>query len=169
MQKNLVLLMTKEEHVKLDINGTLKNIQTLMNESIQVFELDKEKDNVIDDLYNSLKILSSHLGFSVEINPELLNMPPDTVILLTPVLDLMIKNSNNKFEQKRIDEFSLDEITNIIDYVFTKLTELTLADKESKNKKITYLSESVKKLRELQSVDGKTSISEPAVQIEDLK
>ncbi|MCZ6581854.1 MAG: hypothetical protein O6761_01620 [Thaumarchaeota archaeon] len=161
--------MTKEEHEKLDINSTLKNIQTLMNESIQVFELDKEKDNVIDDLYNSLKILSSHLGFSVEINPELLNMPPDTIILLTPMLDLMIKNSNNKFEQKRIDEFSLDEITNIIDYVFTKLTELALADKESMNKKITYLSESVKKLRELQTVDGKAKVSEPAVQLEDLK
>ena len=161
--------MTKEEYKKLDIDSTLKNIQTLMNESIQVYELDKEKDNVIDDLYNSLKILSSHLGFSVEINPELLNMPSDTKILLTPMLDLMIKNSNSKFEQKRIDEFSLDEITNIIDHVFTKLTQLTLADKAYKNRKIAFLSASVRKLKELESIDGRPSVSEPTVQIEDLK
>ena len=85
------------------------------------------------------------------------------------MLDLMIKNSNNKFEQKRIDEFSLDEITNIIDYVFTKLTQLTLAEKARKNKKITFLSASVKKLKELQTIDGRPSVSEPTVQIEDLK
>ena len=161
--------MVKEEHTKSEKDDTMKNIQTLIDESIQIYELDKEQDNVIDELYNSLKIISSYLNYSVDINPEVLNMPSDTKILLTPMLDIMITKSDKKLLQKRIVEFSLDEVTNIMNYLVPKLTELAQSEKASKNKKITYLHESVRKLSQLKTLEGKPSVSEPSVQMEDLK
>lgn len=38
-----------------DLAEVIKTLETLIDEAVQVYELDKEKVNVIDELYKSLK------------------------------------------------------------------------------------------------------------------
>ena len=99
-----------------DLVEVIKTMETLIDEAVQVYELDKEKVNVIDDVYNSLKVITSFLGFSVDLYPELLNLPPGSRAVLTPSLDIVIIKPNFKSETKRLDQFSLEEITNILRY-----------------------------------------------------
>ena len=49
--------------------SAVKAMEELVDEAVQVYELEKEKSNVTDDLYNSLKIITSYLGFSIDLDP----------------------------------------------------------------------------------------------------
>src|SRR5690242_5485140 len=99
-----------------NLASAVKAMEDLVDEAIQVYELDKEKTNVIDNLYNSLKILTSYLSFSVDLSPQLLSLPNNFRVTLTPNLDLIIIKPNFKTESKRFDQLTLDETTNVLGY-----------------------------------------------------
>ncbi len=78
-----------------DVNAkTLAQLNTLMEESLQIYELEDQKTNVIDDLHNALQVITQFLGFSANLHPEIFNLPPDTDISLLPNLKIIIKLSN---------------------------------------------------------------------------
>ena len=83
-----------------DLAAAVKAMEELVDEAVQVYEIDKEKTNVIDDLYNSLKVITSYLGFSIDLHPSILNLPEHTRAMLTPSLDILIIKPNFKSEQK---------------------------------------------------------------------
>ena len=93
-----------------ELASAVKAMDDLVEEAIQIYELDKEKTNITDELYNSLKVITNYLGFSIDVNPQLLNLPHDTRIILMPSLDLLVIKPNFKSEQKRLDQINLDEI-----------------------------------------------------------
>lgn len=152
--------MSKEEStMPASLTNTLKHINELVEQSVQIYELDKEKSNVVDEFFNSFKIISNYLGFAVDIDPILLNQSPDTRVVLTPMLDLIIISSNYKCEQKRLDEFSLEEIANISLYAIQTLLTMTKTDIAYKNKKITFLRDVTKKLKQLRSFDDQPDVT----------
>jgi hypothetical protein len=142
--------MSKDDNVNEDTLAlAVKAIEELVDEAVQVYELDKEKTNVIDDLYNSLKIITSYLGFSVDLHPGLLNLPEHTRAILTPSLDILIIKPNFKSEQKRFDQLTLDETSNVLRYAIPTVINMARSDRIIKNKKIAFLREGSKKLKRL--------------------
>jgi len=127
----------------------IRTMETLIDEAVQVYELDKEKVNVIDDVYNSLKVITSFLGFSVDLHPELLSLPAGSRAVLTPSLDIVIIKPNFKSETKRLDQFSLEEVTNILRYGSPTLISMARADRMYKNRKIAFLKSATTKLKRL--------------------
>ena len=55
-----------------EFDEVLKNTDMLVDESVQIYELESEKGHVIDELYNSLKIITEFLGFSVDLSSKCL-------------------------------------------------------------------------------------------------
>jgi len=49
--------------------GTLKSLENLISESLQLYELYNQKENTTDELVNSLRIITEYLSFSVNILP----------------------------------------------------------------------------------------------------
>jgi hypothetical protein len=129
----------------------VKAMEDLADEAVQVYELDKEKINVVNDLYNSLKVITAYLSFSIDLNPLLLDLPENLRITLTPDLNLLIIRPNFKSETKRFDELSLDETFNVLKYAIPAIRTMARADREIKNKKISFLREGAKKLKHLPS------------------
>ena len=161
--------MVQENPEKPDgLADALKSLETLADEAVQIYELDQEKTNVIDDLYNSLKIITNFLGLSVDVHPALLNLAPDTRVVLTPSLDILIIKPNYKCEQKRLDEFSLDEIANIIRYSVPTLTSMAKSDRTITNKRIAFLRNASKTLKQLrnENIEEGTHTSVPVEQVE---
>ncbi len=132
-----------------NLAAAVKAMEDLVDEAVQVYELDKEKVNVTDDLYNSLKILTGYLGFTVDLPPELLDLPPKTRAILAPSLDVLIIRTTNKSEQKRLDQCTLDEISNVLRFAIPMVINMAKTDRELKSKKIAYLREGTKKLKRL--------------------
>jgi hypothetical protein len=144
--------MATEDKISDDnLAAAVKAMDDLVEEAIQVYELDKEKVNVIDDLYNSLKIITSYLSFSIDLHPQLLNMPENVRIILTPSLDLIIIRPNFKSETKRFDQLTLDETSNVLRYAIPAIVSMARTDREIKNKKVSFLRQGTKKLKRVPS------------------
>ena len=102
------------------LSDPLKYMQALVDEALQLYELDTEKTNIVDELYNSLRVITNFLGVAVDLHPSILNLPSETKIMLSSSLDVLITKANGKSEQKRLDMFSLDDITSILQYADRK-------------------------------------------------
>jgi hypothetical protein len=144
----------------------VKTMEDLVDEAVQIYELDKEKTNVLDDLYNSLKIITTFLSFSMDVHPQFLGLSEDTRVILTPSLDLQIITSNYKFENKRLDELTLDQISNILRYVVPLIANAAKNERLSNNKKIALLRESTKKLKRLPTSNQDNVVLNDSVRLE---
>ena len=143
-----------------EFDEVLKSTDLLVDESVQIYELESEKGNVIDELYNSLKVITEFLGFSVELSPKIFNEADDTKITLTPTLDIVIKKSNGKVEQKRLEEFSTKKIAEILKNSIIPIIELCKNEKIIQNKNITFLKSITTKLGKIQKINSEINNSE---------
>ena len=143
----------KEQQVTADPNDTnakaLTQLNTLMEESLQIYELEDQKTLVIDDLHDALKVITQFLGFSTNIHPEIFNLPSDSVITLLPNLKIIIKLSNGKTETKKFTDYTPEVITSIVEYTTPQLLELIQAQKSYLTEKITFLRTATKQLSTL--------------------
>jgi len=142
-----------ESQVSVDPNETnaktLAQLNTLMEESLQIYELEDQKTNVIDDLHNALQVISQFLGFSTNVHPEIFNLPPDATVTLLPNLELIIKLTNGKTETKKFTDYAPETITKIVEYVTPQLLKLIQAQKSYLTEKITFLRTATKQLSTL--------------------
>jgi hypothetical protein len=144
--------MSSEDKVNEEtLASAVKAMEDLVDEAVQVYEIDKEKTNVINDLYNSLKIITTYLSFAVDLHPQLIHLPENVRVILTPDLNLLIMRPNFKSEIKRFDQLTLDETSNVLKYAIPAIISMARADREIKNKKISFLREGAKKLKRLPS------------------
>lgn len=143
----------KEQEKKLDPNDvnakTLTQLNTLMEESLQIYELEDQKTNVIDDLHNALQVITEFLGFSANVHPEIFNLPLDSSVTMLPNLKLVIKLANGKTETKQFTDYAPETITRIVEYVTPQLLELIQAQKSYLTEKITFLRTATKQLNTL--------------------
>ena len=140
-----------------EFDEVLKNTDMLVDESVQIYELESEKGYVIDELYNSLKIITEFLGFSVELPSKTFNEEDETKITLTPSLDIIIKKANGKVEQKRLDEFSTKKIAEILKNSIVPIIELCKTEKIIQNKNITFLKAVTKKIEKIQKINSESN------------
>lgn len=130
-----------------DVNAkTLTQLNTLMEESLQIYELEDQKTNVIDDLHNALQVITQFLGFSTNVHPKIFNLPDDATITMLPNLNLIIKLSNGKTETKKFTDYNPETITEIVEYVTPMLLKLIKAQKSYLTEKITFLRTATKQL-----------------------
>ena len=129
--------------------STLAQLNTLIEESMQIYELEDQKTNIIEDLHNALKIITEFLSFSVNVHPEIFNLPSDSSIVFFPNLYLIIKLSNGKTETKKFTNYPPETITQIIEYVTPQLIGLIQTQKTYLTEKITFLRTATKQLNAL--------------------
>ena len=129
--------------------STLTQLNTLIEESMQIYELEDQKTNIIEDLHNALKIITEFLSFSVNVHPGIFNLPSDSSIVLLPNLELIIKLSNGKTETKKFADYPPETITQIIEYVTPQLIGLIQTQKTYLTEKITFLRTATKQLNTL--------------------
>ena len=143
----------QEQQVAADPNDAnakaLTQLNLLMEESLQIYELEDQKTLVIDDLHDALKVITQFLGFSTNIHPEIFNIPPDSTITLLPNLKIIIKLSNGKTETKKFTDYTPEVITSIVEYVTPQLLELIQTQKSYLTEKITFLRTATKQLSTL--------------------
>lgn len=149
--------------------AAVKAMEDLVDEAVQVYELDKEKVNVIDDLYNSLKVITTYLSFSVDLQPQLLSLAESFRLILTPSLDIVIIKPDFKSETRRFDQLSLDETANVLKFAIPAIISMVRADREAKNKKVSFLRDGAKKLKRLPtSSQDDFVVTDASIQVENV-
>jgi len=67
-----------------------------------------------------------------------------------PTLEIIIREPNGKTEQKRLDQFTPDKITKILEYVIPLFLKMIQSEKVKLTEKISFLREATSQLKELQ-------------------
>ncbi len=133
-----------------DVNAkSLAQLNTLMEESLQIYELEDQKTNVIDDLHNALQVITEFLGFSTTVHPGIFNLPSDATITMLPNLKLIIKLVNGKTETKKFSDYPPEVISEIVEHVTPQLLKLIKVQKSYLTEKITFLRTATKRLSTL--------------------
>ncbi len=160
---------TPEQQIPVDPNDvnakTLTQLNSLMEESLQIYELEDQKTNVINELHNALQVITEFLGFSTNVQPEIFNLPLDSTITLLPNLKLVIKLKNGKTETKQFTDYAPETITKIVEHVTPQLLELIKAQKSYLTEKITFLRTATKQLSTLSQLkENLPTIAEPTIE-----
>jgi len=132
--------------------NALNQLENLITESLQIYELENQKASTIDELVNSLKIVTEFLNFTVKINPEIFALTKDTAVILSPQLELIFRKSDGKTEVKSLDAFSLETLTKILENAFPQLVKSMRKEKDYLSKKIFFLRSATKQLKQLHNL-----------------
>jgi len=126
--------------------NTITQLNHLVSETLQIYELENQKINSINELYNSLKTITEFLKFSINIHPLIFNLSEDTVILLIPNLDIIFKKSNSKTVVKSFSDLPPDVVIKVLEYMIPQIVELINTEKSDLTNKVTFLREITKQL-----------------------
>ena len=131
---------------------TFKQLESLISESLQLYELDNQKANTTDELVNSLRVITEYLGFSVNVLPAIFDLPADSNVIILPNLDIVIRKSNGKTEKRRLDQLEPEKITPLLEYIVPLFLTMIQKEKTSMVEKITFLRDVTSKLKQMQNI-----------------
>ncbi len=131
---------------------TMKRLESLISESLQLYELDNQKANTTDELVNSLRVITEYLGFSVNVLPGIFELPADSNIIILPNLDFIVRKSNGKTEKRRLDQLEPEKITPLLEYIVPLFLNMIQKEKTSMTEKIAFLREATTKLKQMQNI-----------------
>ncbi|AFS80845.1 hypothetical protein NKOR_04795 [Candidatus Nitrosopumilus koreensis AR1] len=131
---------------------SLQYMESLIQESLQIYELENQRVNTLDELINSLKVITKFLGLSIELPSNILHLDENTNIKLLPNLNILVVDSNSKTEEKTMDSFSTDIIINILDYITPKIVELVRKDKLKLLNSINFLRSANNELKKIENI-----------------
>jgi len=140
--------------------NTSKLVESLIDGSLQLFELENQKASTTDDLYTSLKIITQFLGFTVYVDPRVFNLPSDTTITLLPQLDLVFRKANGKTEIKRLDALPPEILTELLENIIPQIVDMIRKEKEFISEKLIFLRSTTKQLKQLHNLKG--AVAEPS-------
>ena len=131
---------------------TMKRLESLISESLQLYELDNQKSNTTDELVNSLRVITEYLEFSVNVLPGIFDLPADSTVIILPNLDIIVRKPNGKTEKRRLDQLEPEKITPLLEYIVPLFLNMIQKEKTSMTEKITFLREATKKLKQMQNI-----------------
>lgn len=131
---------------------SLQYMESLIQESLQIYELENQRVNTLDELINSLKVITKFLGLSIDLPHNILHLDENTSIKLLPNLNVLVVNSNSKTQEKTMDSFSTDIIISILDYITPKIVELIRKDKLKLLSSINFLRSANKELKKIENI-----------------
>lgn len=131
---------------------SLQYMESLIQETLQIYELENQRINTLDEVVNSLKIITKFLGFSIELPQNILHLDKETNVRLLPNLNLIIVNSNSKTQEKPIDGFSTDLIINVLDFIIPKIVELVRSEKLKVLNSIDFLRSANQELKKIENI-----------------
>lgn len=159
--------MTSEDTGQaVSFNNTLKYLDMIVDEALQMYELDNEKTNIVDELYHSLKVITDFLGYSVDLSPSILDLPTNTRVILSASLDILIIKPTGKSEQKRLQELTFEVIIRILEYAIPHIINQVRTERTDINEKVAFLRTATKKLQHLHSINRQQEISNLPMQLE---
>src|SRR3989338_326878 len=104
----------------------LKSLDSLLDETLQVLELNNEEGNVMGEICETTKMMLSQLKTSITISPELLGISDDVKrAILGHDGRITIMRTDNEVEYKQLTDFRPNKLMGILNDIFPKLKNVT--------------------------------------------
>ena len=104
----------------------LKSLDSLLDETLQVLELNNEEGNVMGEICETTKMMLSQLKTSITISPELLGISDDVKrAILGHDGRITIMRTDKEVEYKQLTDFRPNKLMGILNDIFPKLKNAT--------------------------------------------
>ena len=104
----------------------LKSLDSLLDETLQVLELNNEEGNVMGEICETTKMMLSQLKTSITISPELLGISDDVKrAILGHDGRITIMRTDKEVEYKQLTDFRPNKLMGILNDIFPKLKNVT--------------------------------------------
>ena len=104
----------------------LKSLDSLLDETLQVLELNNEEGNVMGEICETTKMMLSQLKTSITISPELLGLSDDVKrAILGHDGRITIMRTDKEVEYKQLTDFRPNKLMGILNDIFPKLKNVT--------------------------------------------
>ena len=104
----------------------LKSLDSLLDETLQVLELNNEEGNVMGEICETTKMMLSQLKTSITISPELLGLSDDVKrAILGHDGRITIMRTDKEVEYKQLIDFRPNKLMGILNDIFPKLKNAT--------------------------------------------
>ena len=104
----------------------LKSLDSLLDETLQVLELNNEEGNVMGEICETTKMMLSQLKTSITISPELLGLSDDVKrAILGHDGRITIMRTDKEVEYRQLTDFRPNKLMGILNDIFPKLKNAT--------------------------------------------
>lgn len=104
----------------------LKSLDSLLDETLQVLELNNEEGNVMGEICETTKMMLSQLKTTITISPELLGLSDDVKrAILGYDGRITIMRTDKEVEYRQLTDFRPNKLMGILNDIFPKLKNAT--------------------------------------------
>jgi hypothetical protein len=104
----------------------LKSLDSLLDETLHVLELNNEEGNVMGEICETTKMMLSQLKTSITISPELLGLSDDVKrAILGHDGRITIMRTDKEVEYRQLTDFHPNKLMGILNDIFPKLKNAT--------------------------------------------
>jgi len=131
----------------------LKSIESLVDETLQIYEFHSEEENAIREICETIVMILKQLKASVSVNTSLLASDNNVKrAVLGQDGHIMVVYSNKEVEYKKLTDYRPAILMDILNDIFPKLKDATIEYKKSIEERVSIYRTANKKMRKIDQV-----------------
>jgi hypothetical protein len=140
----------------------LATIDSLIDQTLQIFELTSKESDIIDSIGSSISILLTTLKLSLTLPPNIFqnDFPAIKSAVLNSNAEIIIMQANGNIITKKFNELDSSQVVNVIKEIVPKLSQSAEAKKVEVTEKITMLRKVAKQFQRVNTLPNQTNKEE---------
>lgn len=136
----------------------LATIDSLIDQTLQIFELTSKESDIIESIGSSISILLTTLKLSLSLSQNIFqnDFPAIKSAVLNSNAEIIIMQANGNIITKKFNELDSSQVVNVIKEVVPKLSQSAEARKVEVTEKITMLRKVAKQFQRVNNLPSNT-------------
>jgi hypothetical protein len=134
----------------------LADIDSVIDQTLQIYELTSKEGEIIESIGSSISILLSTLKVSLSLSQNIFqnDFPAIKSAILNTNAEIIIMQANGNIVTKKFGELDSTQVVNVIKEIIPKLNQSAEAKKVDVTEKITTLKKVSKQFQRVKSMPG---------------
>lgn len=136
----------------------LATIDSLIDQTLQIFELTSKESDIIESIGSSISILLTTLKLSLTLSQNIFSndFPAIKSAVLNSNAEIIIMQANGNIITKKFSELDSDQVVHVIKEIVPKLSQTAEARKVEVTEKITMLRKVAKQFQRVNTLPNQT-------------
>ena len=147
-------ILSEESNLKEKTASILADIDSMIDQTLQIYELTSKESDIIDSIGSSISIMLSTLKLSLSLPQTIFHndFPAIKSAVLNSNAEIIIMQANGNIVTKKFNELDSTQVLNVIKEIVPKLNQRAEAKKVEVTEKITTLKKVAKQFQRLKAM-----------------
>jgi hypothetical protein len=147
-------ILSEESNLKEKTASILADIDSMIDQTLQIYELTSKESDIIESIGSSISIMLSTLKLSLSLPQTIFHsdFPAIKSAVLNSNAEIIIMQANGNIVTKKFNELDSSQVLNVIKEIVPKLNQSAEAKKVEVTEKITTLKKVAKQFQRLKAM-----------------